>query len=179
MHIRLSIVCALLVPVLLRAQYADLYITNHSSYQVSVSVDGWDQGSIWTGATSRITVSVGYHNVSIEEYEYGDVYWGPWDIEIDENGYEITLYDPPGDEDDYTTMISNLYVVNESNCDARIYVDGWEKGTAVAGGTFTTTIQGGYSYECYAEECYSAEYTWGPETFYIPEGETYTWTLLP
>jgi len=179
LHTATGLMCALFVPLIINAQYADLYIMNHSSYQVSVSVDGWNQGSIWTGATSKIAVSVGYHNVYIEEYEYGDIYWEPWDIEIDEDGYELTLYDPPGLDNDYTTQISNLSVVNETGYDVRIFVDGWEKGSAVAGGSFTTTIQGGYSYECYAVEYYSAEYTWGPETIYIGEGENYTWTLLP
>jgi hypothetical protein len=171
-------ICFFAFPVLVTGQdYSELWLINHSSYQVRVLIDGWEQGSVWTGATSRMTVLVGYHEVYAEEYQSGDVYWGPYDIYVPEEGYELTLYDPdPMEEESYTTDISNLYVINYSGYDARIFVDGWEKGTAVAGGTFTTTLQGGYDYEFYAEDR-SGEIYWGPEVFYVPEGEDFTWTL--
>lgn len=159
------------------ADYCDLWIVNHSSYQVRVLIDGWEQGSVWTGATSRITVSVGYHEIYAEEYQTGDIYWGPYDIYISEEGHEFTLYDPVSEES-YVTDISNLCVINESPYHARVFVDGWQKGTVVPGGTFTTTIQGGYDYEFYAEDL-SGDISWGPESFYIDDGEDFTWTLEP
>jgi len=178
--------CIVIIPVFTAAQdyyaadYSDLWVINHSSYQVRVLIDGWENGSVWTGATSRITVSVGNHEIYAEEYQDGDVYWGPFDVYIPEEGYEFTLYDPIEEEEEesYVTDISNLYVVNESPYHARVFVDGWEKGTVVPGGSFTTTIQGGYDYKFYAEDL-TADITWGPVTFYIAEGEDFTWTLEP
>ena len=35
-----------------------------------------------------------------------------------------------------------VYVINLSSYHARVFVDGHEKGTALADGTFTTTLQG-------------------------------------
>lgn len=159
--------------------YSDLWISNFSSYHIRVLVDGWEKGSVLSGATSRITVTSGYHEIYAEEYQNGETYWGPMEIYVPEEGYELTLYDPePGDigQENYVTKISNLYVINESPYDARVFVDGWEKGTVLAGGTFTTTIQGGFDYVFYAEDL-SGEILWGPQTYYIPKGEDFTWTL--
>ena len=177
--------CIIVVPFLVAAhenyvtEYSDLWVINHSSYHVRVLVDGWEKGSVWSGATSRITVLVGYHEIYAEEYQNGEPYWGPMDIYVPEEGYELTLYDPGSEEigqENYVTKISNLYVINESSYDARVFVDGWEKGTVLASGTLTTTIQGGFNYALYAEAI-GGEVWWGPETFYIAEGEDFTWTL--
>jgi hypothetical protein len=186
------ILCILVIPLSATTQdhnkphYTDLWVINHSSYHVRVSVDGWEQGSVWNGATSRKTVTVGYHEVYGEEYQNGEVYWGPWNIYVPEGGYELTFYDPdPEDpsssliEESSAPRISNLFVVNESTYDARVFVDGWEKGTVIAGGTFTTTIQGGFNYEFYAEGSYNGEVYWGPQTFYVATGEDFNWTLEP
>ncbi len=179
-------ICMLISPFVAETQENDLpehrylWVNNHSSYHVRVFIDGGEQGSIWPGGSLRLNIQAGYtYTLYGEEYQNAAVTWGPWDIYIpNDEDYQMTLYDPETEvpEDDYVTPFSNLYVINQTPYDARVYVDGWEKGTVIAGGTFTTTIQGGYSYELYAKSLNGDVY-WGPQKEYIAEGEDFTWTL--
>jgi len=157
-----------------------LWVNNHSSYHIRVFIDGGEQGSVWPGGNLRLNIRPGYtYTFYGQEYQNAAVTWGPWDIYVpNDEDYQMTLYDPETDlkQEDYVTPFTNLYVINETPYDARVYVDGWEKGTVIAGGTFTTTIQGGYTYELYAESI-DGEIYWGPQKEYIAEGEHFTWTL--
>ncbi len=159
--------------------YGHVYVINLSSYHARVFIDGYDRGSVWCGATLKLVVVNGEHTISAQEYENASITWGPSPLSVYDDEWEWTLNNPSIPEEEYTTQFSNLYVINSTGYDIRIFVDGHEKGTALAGGTFTTTLQGGYSYELYGEEYQKGEIWWGPESIYLEKGEDYEWTLTP
>lgn len=176
--------CVVVIPVFITAQengeaeYGDLWVSNHSSYHIRVLIDGWNKGSVWTGATSRITVPIGDHEFYAEEYQNGEVFWGPWDIYVPEDGYELTLCDPEIDTTQYATPFSNLTIINQSAYDVRVFIDGFEKGIVSAGGTLPLTLEGGYNYDIYAEQYPEGEIVWDHNAVYLPDdGGDYTYLL--